>query len=488
MTGLILISSVLVQLATAFIAVRLIKVTGNRISWGLISMSIFFMAVRRSISLFQFLSGTRTPGLSSVFTGLITSVLMLAGVLLIAPLFRSMADEIARRKRTEEALSRSEKILSSITSNLTEGIYVFDESGRLTFMNPEAERLLGWTMKELNERGAHDLVHFRRPDGSPLPFEECAMHNVIATGGRYSSRDEVFVRKDGTVFPISVVSCAIRDNGRVTSSVTAFQDITEQKRAEEELRRHREQLEEMVADRAREVLRAAQLASIGELAAGVAHEINNPITGIINYAQILANKSAGPKEKDIAERIIKEGNRIAAIVHSLLSFGRKGEDERKPVFIGDILSEALTLSETQMRKEGIRIIVDVDRHLCVRANPQQLQQVFLNLLSNARYALNLKYPAAHDDKAIDIRGETIMADDKPHVRIIFLDNGTGIPSRIIDKVKNPFYTTKPAGYGTGLGLSVSHEIIRDHGGSFAIESEEGRYTRATIELPGAVPD
>ena len=236
--GSILIVSVLAQFMTAFMAVRLIKVTGNRIPWALISMSIVFMALRRSISLLEFFFGDNRSqtDLSFVLIGLISSLLMMAGVILISPLFKTMAEEISRRRSTEEALSKSEKTLQAVTSNLAEGIYVFDKSGRLTFMNPEAERLLGWTLEELNAGGPHDLVHFRKTDGTPLPLSECEMHKVITTGKRLFSTDEVFVRRDGTVFPISVITSPIMENGRVTASLTAFQDITDRKLAEEQIR------------------------------------------------------------------------------------------------------------------------------------------------------------------------------------------------------------------------------------------------------------
>lgn len=146
--------------------------------------------------------------------------------------------DITVRKRAEEALHASEKMLRDITDHVGEGIYVFDADGRITFMNPEAERLLGWTMEEMNDNGAHKLVHPRRPDGSKLPYAECPMHNVAKTGEPYVSFDEVFVRKDGTVFPIAVISTPIREGSRIAASVTAFRDITGQKRIEQE----REQL------------------------------------------------------------------------------------------------------------------------------------------------------------------------------------------------------------------------------------------------------
>jgi len=106
--------------------------------------------------------------------------------------------------------------------------------GQITFMNPEAEHLFGWTMAELNEKGPHNLVHFQKPDGTPLSPSECKMHNVMKTKERYFSTDEVFVRKDGTVFPISVIAAPVIENGNIRASVTAFRDITEQKQTEKE--------------------------------------------------------------------------------------------------------------------------------------------------------------------------------------------------------------------------------------------------------------
>lgn len=145
---------------------------------------------------------------------------------------------IEKRKEAEQGLRASEKKLRDITSHLAEGLYVMNRQGTITFMNPEAERILGWTMDELNKKGAHGLIHFRRADGTALPLEECEIHNVITTGETFVSTDEVFVRKDGTLFPISVVSSPIFENGNVTASVTSFRDITEQKELEQE----REQL------------------------------------------------------------------------------------------------------------------------------------------------------------------------------------------------------------------------------------------------------
>jgi PAS domain S-box-containing protein len=153
----------------------------------------------------------------------------------LATAFNRMAETLMF---VDEALSAGERKLRDITSHLGEGLYVMDLNGKITFMNPEAANLLGWSMDELNEVGGHFLVHNRNADGTTLPLKECRMHNVIRTGIRFVSTEEVFTRKDGTVFPIAVVSSPLFEEGEIIGSVTAFRDITQEK----ELEKDRDQL------------------------------------------------------------------------------------------------------------------------------------------------------------------------------------------------------------------------------------------------------
>lgn len=233
---IILLCSVIAQLVTVFLALKLIRITGNRVSWLLISLSILGMAIRRCFSLYWFYAGDSLQQANQPYevVGLITSLLMLFGVVLISPLFQSMARNIIDLKQAQETLQRGEKKLRDITSHLAEGIYVFDDRCLISFMNPEAERLLGWTMEEVKGKNVHDLIHYQKADGTPLPATECSMWKVLKTGKLFSSRDEVFIRKDGSIFPASVIASPIEENGKIVSSVTAFRDITEQRKLEQE--------------------------------------------------------------------------------------------------------------------------------------------------------------------------------------------------------------------------------------------------------------
>jgi PAS domain S-box-containing protein len=237
-----------------------------------------------------------------------------------------------------------------------------------------------------------------------------------------------------------------------------------------------------------EAMRAGHLASLGELAAGVAHEINNPINGIINYAEILLKKNPQhSRERDISARIIKEGDRIANIVRSLLSFARDNREEKKPVKVNEILSEALALTEAQLRKDGITLLTHLPDDLpLLFVQPHQIEQVFLNLISNARYALNQRFPRKHPDKILKIHGAPIMVEGRDYIRIMFHDRGTGIPDDIKAKIMNPFFSTKPGSIGTGLGLSISHGIVTNHSGKIVIDSAQGKYTKVIVDLPAYV--
>jgi signal transduction histidine kinase len=150
----------------------------------------------------------------------------------------------------------------------------------------------------------------------------------------------------------------------------------------------------------------------------------------------------------------------------------------------EIFSDTLSLTAAQIRKDGIHLKVDIpSKVIRIPVDAQQIQQVFLNIISNSRFALNQKYPGTHENKILDIACCETAIEGHPHVQIDFLDTGEGISDHIIDKVMNPFFSTKPDRVGTGLGLSISHGIITEHGGKLAIESTEGEFSKVTITLP-----
>jgi signal transduction histidine kinase len=223
---------------------------------------------------------------------------------------------------------------------------------------------------------------------------------------------------------------------------------------------------------------------LGELAASIAHEVNTPINTIINSSELILLAENREELEHDALIIKDEGRRIAGIVGGLLSFARRGKGEKTSCRADLIVSDTLRLIGAKLRREQIRLRVDIPESLPdVKANPQQIMQVFLNLLNNAAYALHDKFPNGHADKTIHILGEQVDSKRGAMVRLTFHDNGNGIPAPSLEEVMRPFFTTKPVGMGTGLGLSVAQGILDDHGGSIRIESVDGEFTKVMIELP-----
>lgn len=262
------------------------------------------------------------------------------------------------------------------------------------------------------------------------------------------------------------VSPLLEENGEINATLLLARNLTE---------------EEVIRA---EAIRAAQLAAIGELASGVAHEINNPINGIINYAQIILDEPEDPERDKNLTNIIGEGKRIARIVSNLLDFARRRKEILAPAEIDEMISNSLQLVDHLLKKDGVIWSVKIDDMLPpLMCNEQQLKQVILNMISNARYALNKRFPKACPEKRLEIKGELINQDGLPSIRLTFSDNGIGIEPEIQSRLFDPFFSTKPKGEGTGLGLSISHGLVRDHGGYIRVQSKLGRWTKFIIDLP-----
>ncbi len=235
-----------------------------------------------------------------------------------------------------------------------------------------------------------------------------------------------------------------------------------------------------------EAIRASQLASIGELAAGVAHEINNPINAILNYAQMLHDLTLDEQGAAIADRITTESKRIAGIVRNLLDFSRHRIEEPEPVDSRQLLEDCLELVHHQLLRDDIILDIDFANALpLIFCNPSQIQQVLLNIINNSRYALNERFPQPHPQKKLVFSGSVVQQGKTPYVRLKITDFGTGIEHHILDRVFDPFFSTKPNGQGTGLGLSISYGLIQENGGNMRIHSRFNNFTAITLDLPTA---
>jgi PAS domain S-box-containing protein len=378
--------------------------------------------------------------------------------------FVTSAHTIFEKKKADDALKKAEERYRGIFENAMEGIFQSLPGGGYLTVNPAMVRIFGYDSPEEMIKGVADIKNQIYAD--PERHDELKRHfktRDVLKGFEYQA-----VRKDGSVIWVSMNLRAVRDEkGNILYYEGNVGDITEKKIL---------QAERMQTDR---------LAILGELAAGVAHEINNPINGIINYAQMIIDR-AGGKNTELPERIVKESDRIAGIVNLLLGFAGDRKDGKASVRIRTIVNDTLALIREQIRNENIRIDIRIPSGLPeINVYSRQIQQVLLNLLSNSRHALNRKYRGADKNKIIRIGAKTVKGKAAGKVLITVYDNGEGIRRSLLKRVCDPFFTTKPVGEGTGLGLNVSRRIIEEHGGKLTFESEEGEYTKAVIELPVA---
>ncbi|MBA3002460.1 MAG: PAS domain-containing protein [Desulfurivibrio sp.] len=362
---------------------------------------------------------------------------------------------IDRQLRTERDKFRG------ILSALDHGMHILNRDYEIEYQNDILRRTFG------DKIGEKCYEVYKQRDE---PCEVCRMHAAIESNEIQRTEE---IMSDHRHYEQSYVPFVDVDGK--TKALILLRDVTEEKMYRAE------------------TMRAGQLASIGELAAGVAHEINNPINGIINYAQVLLDDSsqgpikgeAGNKaQREMLDRIIKEGERIAYIVRNLLFFARQREEEAEVVEVGAIISDSLSLIKHQLQKDGVNIHIDIPEDLPnIRVHPQQLQQVFLNLFSNARYALNQRYPGRDSGKKLEIRCLTVQSQGRTVVRTEITDYGDGIPPELLSQIFEPFFSSKKPGEGTGLGLSISAGLVKDFQGQLRVESELGEHTTLTVDLP-----
>lgn len=382
-------------------------------------------------------------------------VMVLAGIFFSSNRIR----QSMRKKEEAEAKTRS------IINNMHDGLVTMREDGIIESLNAPVCQLFERASPELLGKNITRFIQFPGVVTPADPEEETVLLDMSGMIGTQELRG---FRRDGSTFPLEIsLSEMFLDDDRFF--IATVRDITEEK------------------IRKSEALRTGQLAAIGELAAGVAHEINNPINGIINYTQILLDNAEGKyvdADKDFMARIIKESERIALIVGNLLSFARQRDDVVENISLGEIIEDSVSLLMHQMQRDGIHLTIDIPPDLPpIQGNPQQLQQVVVNLLTNAIYALNQRYPEINKDKRLEIRCRPKTAMGKDYICTTVTDWGIGIPQKIIERIFDSLFTTKPPGKGTGLGLSISKGLVRDHQGYLSVESVPGGPTVATIDLP-----
>ncbi|MGH9776449.1 MAG: hybrid sensor histidine kinase/response regulator [Candidatus Acidiferrales bacterium] len=365
-------------------------------------------------------------------------------------------------KSKRNALLSEELELRSVLDSLSDGVLLYDLSGRILFANARLAELLGLDSGTIgNLAGAEEwrqLIEERShpPADSPRPRPTA----ILQTGD--ATRKELEIG-----WPVQrVLECVsrpVRDAaGHATGRLEIFRDIT----AERQIAPKRLHTEKMVA--------------LGQLVSGIAHELNNPLTAIMGYAQLLLGRGLALPELEDANRIFQQAERARHIVKNLLYFSREAKPERVRVNLNEVAERTLTLRSYELKAENIQVETDLAPGLLeTMADPHQLQQVILNLLLNAEQAILEGHGSGH------IWLRTFLT-SRQRLGLEIIDDGPGIPPDVLTRIFDPFFTTKPPGLGTGLGLSIIYGILQEHDGEISVESDREQGAKFVIELP-AVP-
>ncbi len=401
---------------------------------------------------------------------------------------RRLERELARRNQELEAANQ--RILEA----MGEGLYGLDPAGRITFANPAAGRITGWSEAEMLGRNLHSLLQHRREDGSPYAEKDSPIYRTL-TDGRAERVEEVFWRRDGTCFPVQYTSTPIYQGDEQSGAVLVLQDITERRQAERALSETHQALvasHRALKEAQQQLIQAAKLESVGRLSAGVAHEVKNPLA-IIQLGVDFLTGSLGDDEtaRSVLADIDDAVRRADTVIKGLLDFSREKKPDMEAADLNRIIEDSLALVRHELIQHNLELVERLSEELgTVQLDGDKIQQVFINLFMNAIQAMERggRLEVTTVGKILgrdDLDGPDDTERFEPgEAAVVCLveDTGAGIPESKVDKVFDPFFTTKPVGKGTGLGLSVTRNIIGLHGGTIQIKNRVEGGVRVTLKF------
>ncbi len=369
--------------------------------------------------------------------------------------------DLTRRKLMEKELKEAYDFMNKIVQSSPNPTMATDLKGNIIIWNRAAEETLGYRAGEVIGKMNIDKIY---PEDMARKVMQMLRSDEYGGLGRLKAYPMVYVRRDGEVVEGTLSAAAIYDaNGNEIATVGSFVDLRERLEMERALRRTQEQL-----------LQSEKLAAMGRLTSQIAHELNNPLYGIMNTLELLKTEVAPQsKRRKILEMALSETVRLSDLLRKMLSFSKPDQERRQPVDINTVIDEILLLHEKQLRENDIQIASTFADGLSrVNASKDQLRQVFLNMVANARDAMP--------------NGGTLTvatSDDGENIIIEITDTGTGIKEEHMEKIFDSFFTTKGEVKGVGLGLSVCYGFIKDHGGDIVAKSQVGTGTTFVITLP-----
>ena len=380
--------------------------------------------------------------------------------------------DITERRRAEEELDRVSRRNRLILESAGEGIFGLDSEGKVTFANPIAAVMLGYDQQELIGISSHELIHSHHANGTPNPEEDCPICMAYRDGAIHRATKSVFWRKNGTAFPVECTSTPIIENNMLIGAVATFRDVTEKEEMEKRLGQ------------------AQKMEAIGTLAGGIAHDFNNILTPIIIHAEMALEDIPAKKTalRFSLEEVLKAAERAKDLVQQILAFSRQTEGKQVVLNVAPVVKEALKLL-----RASVPTTIEIRRNIktepwSILADPTQIHQILMNLCTNAAHAMREKggvleigiaNESLDSEAAAGIPGLTPGS----YLMLSVGDTGHGMTPEVMERIFEPYFTTKGKGEGTGLGLAVVHGIVASLGGAVAVESEPGKGSRVRVYFP-----
>ncbi len=376
--------------------------------------------------------------------------------------FIAVKQDQTKYEAIQEQLQQRDDIFRLLLENALDIITIVDFDGTIRYESPAVRQVLGYDPEELQGRNAFDF----------MPEDDAAtattiLQDLVGRPGGTASCEVRFRHKDGSWRTFETIGRNLLDHPVLAGVLLNSRDVTERKRAEAELARQRE---------AR--IQSDKLADMGTLLAGVAHELNNPLTVVTGYSGILRRALGDGPHAERVDKIATAAHRCVRIVQNFLALARHHPPERQQVRLNQIVREAVELLAYPLRVDNVTVQLDLADDLpALWADSHQLHQVIVNLITNAHQAMHGGESARR--LTIRTRSEALGC----QVLLEVADTGPGIPDEVLARIFEPFFTTKPVGQGTGLGLSLCQGIVETHGGSLRVDSEPGQGATFRITLP-----